>query len=72
MQLTRVMDELGRMGLGRDDVVISTNVETRLDGFPRSDRTEPADPGVAVYWQERKGGRKVVNIVAILVIPIFF
>jgi hypothetical protein len=60
--VARVMDELGRMGLGRDDVVISTNVETRMDGFPRSDRSEPGDPGVAVYWQERKGGRKVMAI----------
>lgn len=60
--VARVMDELGRMGLGRDDVVISTNVETRMDGFPRSDRAEPGDPGVAVYWQERKGGRKVMAI----------
>lgn len=58
----RVMDELQRLGLGRDDVVISTNVETRLDGFPRSDRAEPGDPGVAVYWQEKKGGRRVMAI----------
>lgn len=58
----RVMGELGRLGLGRDDVVISTNVETRMDGFPRSDRSEPGDPGVAVYWQERKGARKVMAI----------
>lgn len=58
----RVMDELGRMGLGRDDVVISTNVETRLDGFPRSDRAEPGDAGAAVYWQEKKGGRRVMAI----------
>jgi len=58
----RVLDELGRMGLKRDDVVVSTNVETRLDGFPRSDRAEPGDPGVAVYWQERSGARKVMAI----------
>ncbi len=58
----RVRTELERMGLGRDDIVISTNVETRMDGFPRSDRSEPGDPGVAVYWQERKGGRRVMAI----------
>lgn len=58
----RVMQELSRLGLGRDDVVISTNVETRMDGFPRSDRSEPGDPGVAVYWQEKKGGRRVMAI----------
>lgn len=58
----RVMEELGRLGLGRDDVVISTNIETRMDGFPRSDRAEPGDPGCAVYWQEKKGARKVMAI----------
>ena len=33
--------------------VLSTNVELRLDGQPRSDRTDPADPGVAVYFTLR-------------------
>lgn len=33
--------------------VISTNLETRLDGRPRSGRREPDDPGVAVYFQLR-------------------
>jgi hypothetical protein len=60
--LQRVLDELGRMGLGRDDVVISTNLVLRLDGLPRSDQRGPDDPGVAVYWQDRKGGRKVMAI----------
>lgn len=31
--------------------VISTNIETRADGQPRSDRREPDDPGVAVYFR---------------------
>jgi hypothetical protein len=47
----RVLDELRKMGISRDDVVISTNLVTRLDGFPRSDQRKPEDPGVAVYWQ---------------------
>lgn len=58
----RVLRELEMMGRSRNDAVISTNVETRLDGLPRSDRSEPKDPGVAVYWQDRKGGRKVMAI----------
>jgi hypothetical protein len=49
--VTRVLRELERMGVRDADVVISTNVETRLDGLPRSDRAAPADPGVAVYWR---------------------
>ena len=35
--------------------VISTNVELRLDGVPRSGQREPEDPGVAIYMQI--GGR---------------
>lgn len=58
----RVLDELTHIGIGRDDIVISTNVETRLDGLPRSDRGEPGDPGVAVYWQERAGARRVMAV----------
>lgn len=30
--------------------VVSSNVEPRLDGRPRSGQAEPADPGVAVYF----------------------
>lgn len=58
----RVLAELQRMGLGRDDVVISTNLVLRLDGLPRSDQRWPADTGVAIYWQDRSGGRKVMAI----------
>lgn len=49
--LGRVVDELGRLGVHSDFVIVSTNVETRLDGMPRSGLAEPADPGVCVYWQ---------------------
>lgn len=58
----RVLEELERMGYGRNDVVLSTNIETRLDGLPRSDRGEPGDPGVAVYWPTKKGENKVMAV----------
>lgn len=58
----RVLIELDRMGYGRDDIVISTNVPTRLDGLPRSGTKEPDDPGAAVYWRTRKGEHKVMAI----------
>lgn len=58
----RVLTELDRFGIGRDDIVISTNVKTRLDGLPRSDQKAPDDPGVAVYWQTRAGARRVMAI----------
>lgn len=58
----RVLEELNRMGIHRDDVVISTNVQTRLDGLPRSGAREPDDPGCAVYWQDAFGARRVMAI----------
>jgi hypothetical protein len=53
---------------------LSTNVELRLDGQPRSDRRDPDDPGVAVYFRFQgkdmalacdKWDRVADNIVAI-------
>jgi hypothetical protein len=44
----RLEAELDR--LGARSPVLSTNVELRLDGRPRSDN-EPRDPGAAVYFQ---------------------
>lgn len=46
----RTLAELGRFGVRREDIVISSNVRTRNDGLPRSGAAEPDDPGVAVYW----------------------
>lgn len=36
--------------LGAERAVLSTNVEMRLDGRPKSGRVEPADPGAACYF----------------------
>jgi hypothetical protein len=36
--------------LGARDVLLSTNVQVRLDGLPRSGQGEPADAGAAVYF----------------------
>ena len=60
--VTRVLAELQRMGVVREDVVISTNLRTRLDGLPRSDQRAPDDPGAAVYWQEALGPRRCIAI----------
>lgn len=48
-----VLTELGRMGIGRDDIVISTGIPTRLDGLPRSGVT-PDEHGACVWF--RRGG----------------
>lgn len=58
----RVLEELVRMAILRDDVVISTNLRTRLDGLPRSDQRAPDDPGAAVYWEESTGERRCIAI----------
>lgn len=50
--LSRILESLNRMGVDRQDVIISTNVRTRLDGLPRSGEREPEDSGAAVYWRE--------------------
>jgi hypothetical protein len=50
--VTRIRSELARMGVRDDDLVISTNLQLRLDGFPKSSQRQPDDPGVAVYWRD--------------------
>lgn len=51
--ITRVRAELQRMGISDDDIVVSSNLHLRLDGWPRSQQREPEDVGVAVYWRDR-------------------
>jgi len=50
-----VAEAIGRLqgeidAFGASQYVLSTNVETRLDGLPRSGQAEPRDPGVALYF----------------------
>ncbi len=49
--LQGLFQELDR--LRASEVVISTNVELRLDGLPYSGKRAPDDPGVAVYFKLR-------------------
>lgn len=60
--VNRVLFELEKLGIERQDIIISTNVPTRLDGIPRSGVSEPSDHGVAVYWQDRKGSKRVMAV----------
>lgn len=55
----RVLREIGLLiGQGNQDrIIISTNIEPRLDGLPRSGR-ENLDPGVAVYWSTSRQPRQ--------------
>lgn len=47
----QILGELRQMNVSDWNVVISTNVALRMDGLPRSDRTNVADPGAAVYFR---------------------
>jgi hypothetical protein len=54
-------DLLGELRLGGcRNVVISSNLALRRDGIPYADCREPGDPGIAVYWDDRKGKPKVI------------
>lgn len=46
--LSRLQHEVDR--LGARQYVLSSNLETRLDGLPRSGQAEPKDSGVALYF----------------------
>lgn len=57
----RVRSEIQRIGAD-DDMVISTNLQLRLDGLPRSGQRDPDDPGAAVYWRDRHGSTRCMAI----------
>lgn len=51
--LGRLSGELGRLGARSE--LLSTNLDVRLDGLPRSGQAEPQDPGAAVwFWLKKK------------------
>lgn len=55
LSMSDVADELYRelrlIGVGDHNVVVSTNVELRIDGQPYSNRKAPEDQGAAVYFK---------------------
>lgn len=46
----RLSEELQRMGVRDDDMVLSATLRLRLVGLPRFDQAAPADAGAAVCW----------------------
>lgn len=50
--IKRVLFELTRLGVEDEDAIVSTNLQLRLDGLPRSSQSEPDDPGAAVALAE--------------------
>lgn len=57
----RVLGELERFGVTPGNIIISSNLQLRNDGMPRSGQRQPDDPGIAVYWQHR-GQRRCMAI----------
>jgi hypothetical protein len=59
--MQRMRGELRRFGVSDWDVIISTNLRLRQDGFPMSGQAQPVDPGVAVYWKDGKQQRCIAT-----------
>lgn len=56
--ITRVLEELERMGIQRHTIIISSDLRLRNDGLPYSNQaTGKIDQGAAVYWQDGKHRR---------------
>jgi hypothetical protein len=53
--IERVLSELRGFGVSRENAIISTNLDVRLDGLPRSNQRMPDDAGAAVYWRRNAG-----------------
>lgn len=60
--IDRILKQLSMMGIDRDELIVSTNVPTRLDGLPKSGASQPIDPGGAVYWRNGGGVMKAIAI----------
>lgn len=59
----RVLRELKAMGVPSWNVIISSDLKLRGDGLPYATQaTSHLDPGVAVYWKDRKGERRCMAV----------
>jgi hypothetical protein len=58
----RVISELRALGVRDGGWVISSNLELRNDGLPRSSQRAPNDPGIAVYWTRAGKEQKVMAV----------
>lgn len=62
VEFAKARDELLRelRLAGARHIVISSNVPLRRDGLPLAGTAEPKDPGVAVYFTNRKGAASCI------------
>ena len=58
--VSEAMHWLVLLGAERRTIVLSSNLQLRLDGIPYANSASPQDPGVAIYWNDRKLGERVI------------
>ncbi len=56
----RVFDELDRLGVKEEKIIVSTNVRPTLGA--RQSATQVSDPGVAVYWTDKSGRERCMAV----------
>lgn len=61
----RINNELRALGVKNGGFIVSTNLQLRIDGLPRSGQGEPRDPGAAVYWRTDRADRELVMAIDI-------
>lgn len=54
----RLQQELERMAVSPDTIILSTDLRLNLDGTVRSAQAQPRDPGAAVYWTDSFSGKQ--------------
>ncbi|MCK4759954.1 MAG: J domain-containing protein [Candidatus Aminicenantes bacterium] len=57
-----VIEELGRMGIGDWNIIISTDLKLRQDGLPYSSQKTPEDIGASVWWKDKNDVRRVIAL----------
>jgi hypothetical protein len=57
-----VIEELGRMGIGSWNIIISTDLVLRRDGLPYSSQKTPDDVGASVWWKDKNDVRRVIAL----------
>lgn len=57
-----VIEELGRMGIGDWNIIISTDLQLRRDGLPYSKQRAPEDIGASVWWKDKNDVRRVIAL----------
>lgn len=58
--LDEMLHSLKLLGADKRTIIVSSNVPVRNDGMPYASYRAPEDPGVAVYWNTKALGERVI------------